>query len=369
MAVPKVTAEIDEIIEKCTTHGKEVLEDELAAKLKQTVQPETKNKYFIECFGEQVMRQLSKEHAQIRFGCVLVIEYLFKRCHLFREFICQRMTKLFKLCLQIDVYHEDAQKDNFSNNNKKVSKKLKPAVWTKKLHSKTIDCLQLWIQEFGHSFPQLKYVNTFLREKNLISFTANGQHSPNQPSTSTANANDKEKDEAKLKKYKKAYKELEKNVNTLIVQIDNCFELLIPKFKIMGDVASSDDVHFRPMQGLSFNIILTSKVKIVCDQSNNVLVDNLKDFCKQLTIINDSRVTKLEQRILKLTISPSSEVVQSLRNKMTDLKIKIGTIVSKFNEIEIVDYKKKNENDSEDDDFEEVPEREGNFFIYLGFSF
>lgn len=167
---------------------------------------------------------------------------------------------------------------------------------------------------------------------------------------------------SRVVEFERKFEELENDTNYLIIQIDSCFELLIPKFQVTNDSTSEDSLHFRPMQGLSFNIILNTSVELVYDNSNCDLIDNLSEFVNELTKIN-RKLKDFEKQIQPYKY-------EELKEKIKDLSIKVISIIWKFNEIRIIkkDFKiarKENncpvdENDDDDDDeFEEVPEREG----------
>ena len=167
-------------------------------------------------------------------------------------------------------------------------------------------------------------------------------------------------------------------MNILITQIDTCFDLLIPKFKVIEENASnsSDNFHFRPMQGLSFSIILNSKVEIVRDSLNSDLIDNLNELCQELNKIYKGKLTKFYDDLANLKLSLFADKVKELINDARCLKIKIATIVWKLNEINIItpedtvkssskaetdlqNEDNEDEDDLDEDEFEDVPEREG----------
>lgn len=181
--------------------------------------------------------------------------------------------------------------------------------------------------------------------------------------------------QSKIEKYSKEFQEIENDVNVLITQIDTCFDLLIPKFQIVKDTCTAENFQYRPMHGLSFSIILNSKVEITRDSSNSDLIDNLKEFCNELSKFYDGKFCNfyniLNQDLLKVSFETNTH--RKLLDDAECLKLKIATIIWKFNEINIIhpqhishleevadDVSKNNEDsDDQEDDFEEVPDREG----------
>lgn len=169
--------------------------------------------------------------------------------------------------------------------------------------------------------------------------------------------------------------------------------MLIPKFQVIekaeGD--QSSDFYFRPMQGLSFSIILNAKVEISRDSGNSDLIDNLSEFCEELNQISTEKLSELDDTLCKLKLPLFADKVTEMARKVKCLCIQIGTIVWKFNEINIINasnstYNKRKTStdlslndadndesdidDEDDDEFEDVQEREGsgiisNWFHYL----
>ena len=161
-----------------------------------------------------------------------------------------------------------------------------------------------------------------------------------------------------IEKYNKAFEDIENDVNILITQIDTCFDLLIPKFKI-EDLNSNDDFFFRPMQGISFSIILNNKVEITRDATNSDLIDNLIELCQELDNFYNKKFLKFYQDIVQFQAPNGANILEEILTKINCLKMKIVTIIWKFKEINIVIPSNEDNDDSDDDDFEDVPEKEG----------
>ena len=81
--------EFSDLIDKLTTNGSDTLDIELVKKLKTHCKAlsqkndETSYDYVVRV----IFRQMEKNHAQIRYSCLLVIEYLFEKVHLFRQIV------------------------------------------------------------------------------------------------------------------------------------------------------------------------------------------------------------------------------------------------------------------------------------------
>src|SRR5699024_2963989 len=90
------------------------------------------------------------------------------------------------------------------------------------------------------------------------------------------------------------------------------------------------------MQGLSFSIILNSKVEITRDSFNSDIIDNLTELCRELNQIYKGKLSLFQENVTNLKLPLCIDKMNELISKAKCLKMKIATIVWKFNEINIV---------------------------------
>ena len=184
---------IELIIEKLTTNGAEQLELQHLKQLKAYCKLVASNQNDAYTYlGRLVLHQLEKNHAQIRYGSLLIIEYLFERSHQFRLFVCDNLNAFFELCLDIKGFRYASMVDGdfeWSNTNKnqqsKKSKKvLQPVAWAKKLRAKAIECFEYWHNEFCNGYQTLKNGYKFLQSQGI--FRSNGDSVVASSSSSSA---------------------------------------------------------------------------------------------------------------------------------------------------------------------------------------
>ncbi|XP_027198817.2 uncharacterized protein LOC113793049 [Dermatophagoides pteronyssinus] len=350
---------IEELIEKLTTNIDEELNHQQLSAFKKYCKAERDNNEVFKYLFRLIYHRLKQNHAQIRYSSFLIIDYLFERSRLFRLIVCENLPEILELCL--DVTFTDGKIDGSvqprSKNLEQSSahhKSLRPKVWANKLQAKILERFQYWHTEFADDYPALSHYNRLLIEKKIF----HKQQSQWQRIIPTET----------IEQLRKDFAELENDVNLLIIQIDSCFELLIPKINLIenkdNNNCQTNDIHsnIRPMQGLSFNIILISNIEIVRDETNSVLIDNLKELCKELNNMG---------RKLGLLETQSKFVNDVLDDDIKQLRIKIASILSKENDIRIVEQSsssssKEDNNDSDDldeDDFEEVTETEDKILL------
>lgn len=161
--------------------------------------------------------------------------------------------------------------------------------------------------------------------------------------------------ESEINSLNKNFESLERRINNLTIEIDSCFEQLLPEMKLL-ESKNSDviDVNYRPMQGLSFNIILVSTIELVRADQNADLIAKLNDLCLRL---------KIEEKKLEKFEIGTIQLKTRFHRQIQTLRMRISTILSKQKDIKIIDRKEKNTEASDDssDDFEEVMESEGKF--------
>ena len=163
------------VIEKLSTYGKEELEPTFTKQLKSYCKSLGTCQQDVNQLGLLILHQLEKNHAQIRYGSLLIIEYLFEKSHLFRIFICEHLESFFKLCFGLNGFNyfdkliecNNSEKMNTKNINDK-KKSLQPAVWRKKLHSKALECYLYWYREFSSAYKTLKNGFIFLQKQGLV---------------------------------------------------------------------------------------------------------------------------------------------------------------------------------------------------------
>lgn len=176
---------IELVIEKLSTNGTEQLDRSYVKQLKAYCKSLSSNQgEGYNYLGRLVLHQLEKHHAQIRYGSLLIIEYLFERSHQFRLFICDNLNAFFELCIDIkgfryattfdDHFEVEDEEDAANINRRSKSKKsLQPIVWAKRLRAKALECFQYWHREFGKGYSTLKNGYRFLQSKGAIESSRN----------------------------------------------------------------------------------------------------------------------------------------------------------------------------------------------------
>ncbi|XP_042314366.1 UV-stimulated scaffold protein A [Sceloporus undulatus] len=160
-----------------------------------------------------LMTQLNQEHAEIRLSAFQIVDELFTRSHQFRTLIISNFQELLELTVETD-YDQPLPPPN------EVAQKLKTLA---------IKSVQKWHEQYGEAYKKLSLGYYFLKQNKKVDFQ----------NISARTLAERKRDEEKQKrldsiykdKAKKAEKEMEdmsQEIQTVMMEMENCFQLLIP---------------------------------------------------------------------------------------------------------------------------------------------
>ncbi|KAH0624421.1 hypothetical protein JD844_031839 [Phrynosoma platyrhinos] len=160
-----------------------------------------------------LMTQLNQEHAEIRLSAFQIVDELFTRSHQFRTLIISNFQELLELTVETD-YDQPLPPPN------EVAQKLKTLA---------IKSVQKWHEQYGEAYKKLSLGYNFLKQNKKVDFQ----------NISARTLAERKRDEEKQKrldsiykdKAKKAEKEMEdmsQEIQTVMMEMENCFQLLIP---------------------------------------------------------------------------------------------------------------------------------------------
>ena len=172
-------------------------------------------------------------------------------------------------------------------------------------------------------------------------------------------------------------------IDSCTKQIQNCLELLIPspdnflhsdEQTIAQNLDSTQNHHFKQIdrengmttRNIDISLTALNKNSILAHETipisgdNCDVIENLKD---QYTILKNKLLPKVRKWSITLSKARNSEATDLLK-QVIDIKVVLETLESKVEELNIVEKKINTENkcsnsDTDESDFEEVPEKEG----------
>ena len=176
---------------------------------------------------------------------------------------------------------------------------------------------------------------------------------------------------------------MQKEFDICTTQIENCLTLLIPTVEnflfhdqesddmekknvvpqtALGDIDRAHGMINRKTDvtvALSDDKELSSKDMVVINDDNVHVMENLKD---QYTLLQNRLLPKVKKWSITLTKAGLPEATELLK-KVIDIKQELEYLDTKVSDLDIIkkdkEKIKKNDSDTDEGDFEEVPEKEG----------
>lgn len=364
-------SEIRYIIEKLTTTGKKTLDESEMKKLKTICKLSDK---YVNCAYYALMTQLRKEHSEIRYSTLLIMNELFCRSSAFR-------TKL-----ESD-FEEFLELVEGTNPEKPLPL---PVPVSKELKIKGLEFIKNWATKFGEKYIRLPLAVNYLKKCKKVDF--NDMEARNVAERERQHQEQERVDRLtneKIAKIKTEMQEISEEMSIVAIQMENCFKLLIPHSS--NELFSADDFeekHSEPKDNCAedsymncsdaltpenvasstagerlrdhgvydmkktLTIEMNKDSEVDINDDTSPIIENLKDFEKQI----NTRYYPMVTRWLKI-LSKGNNCSDILK-KAIDLKLLLESSLEKYKELKIKPSKIIMDSD-EDGDFEEVKEKEG----------
>ncbi|CAG2109671.1 unnamed protein product [Medioppia subpectinata] len=297
----------------------------------------------------QLFHALAANHSQIRCSALLLIDELFRRSHHFRLRVVDNLSELFELCLGLKP---------------KTRPLPKPKAFAERLRQSAIDSLRKWTQEFGEGYETLRSAVKYLTDNRLVDFAERAVQTTDERQAADEELRRRQNVmKTKIEKCVEELRELSQEVDSVVTQINSCFELLLPNMAAEGqDIEGSDDYSSRVkhLTDFSVDILLKPFAEIVDNDDTNPIISNLRELHSELSAILANRLKPVIQ-----VMSKGYDLCEPDLKRAIDLKYRMSGIRQKFVELKIIKSGEElipnhtKDLDDSDDDFEEVPEKEG----------
>ncbi|PIN12382.1 hypothetical protein CDL12_15008 [Handroanthus impetiginosus] len=220
--------------------------------------------------AQTLMSLMKRDHSQVRYLALLIIDELFMRSKLFRSLLVENLDQLLSLSV------------GFRRNHPLPA----PASVASVLRSKAIEFLEKWNESFGVHYRQLRLGYDYL--KNTLRFQF-----PNlQANAARVQQERREREmrtkEILLKKFeslKENFSSIKVEIQSKIDEVEECLEILRMKDEAMP-LASTDDEEMEEFRNSELRQIrldsLKEGEKIQENSDNKVVFDALREFCKVL---------------------------------------------------------------------------------------
>ncbi|KNC79785.1 hypothetical protein, variant [Sphaeroforma arctica JP610] len=147
---------LETLVEDITSTGLVTLNDSHLKQLKTACRKSDSNLRFA---FDRIWRQLNKDHAQIRYSCVKVIDALFQRSHLFRQLLLDDVHEYFALTIALNP----------------KTKLPKPKSTARMLRRQTLICFNQWHEKYHDQHKKLVLGFKFLQNNGGIDFSDLGE--------------------------------------------------------------------------------------------------------------------------------------------------------------------------------------------------
>ncbi|XP_055950297.1 UV-stimulated scaffold protein A-like [Argiope bruennichi] len=360
-------SEIPRIIEKLTTTGKKTLDEDLMKKLKSICKASDRNVNY--CYYA-LMTQLRKEHSEIRYSVLLIINELFCRSSVFKKLLIVDFEEFLELVVE-------------SNPEKPLPL---PQPRAKEMKIKGLEFIQMWTNKFGEKYTRLQLALKFLQNCKKVDF--NDMEARN-VAQRERHRQEQERLERilneRISKIQSEMIDVSDEISNILMQMENCFRLLVPhptedlfsnddfesdnnlksidEHEIEPDISDQDDEPstsnslrqhgiYDMKNTITIEVKDRSAVAVKANEDTIPIIDNLNDLQKQMS----SRYYPLVTNWLK-TLTKGSNCTDTLK-KAIDLKNLMESALQKYRELNIkADISKCD--DEEDDDFVEVKDKDG----------
>lgn len=356
-------------LEDLTTNGDKELNQETMKKVKNICK---RSEEFVNHAFHVLMMQIEKKHSEIRYSSLLVIHELFKRSHIFRKLLLSNFQNFLELCAETN-------KDSPLPPPKNVAKNLK---------IKTLKFVEEWNNQFGEDYKRLKLGFNFLKECKKVDFTnLHARDAIAQRREEELRQHQENIIQEKVNKTLVEMGEKIPEIESVLNQIENCFNLLLPtvddfcndlnipstsksmnKAKTSNEISDNIESHLENKlevdemmrhHGLKnmkddYNIQIEINPCIQKNKDTMIVIENLNDLYIQISKCLLPMVGKWLNVLVK-----GSNCTGSLKRAI-DLKNLLMSKVAKFKELKIIpEQNSENIGSDDDDDLIEVEEKEG----------
>ena len=336
MAAANDSEELAKSLEAMTMSGSLGINPKDIKKLKLLCKKSQEN---VERCYRMLWTKISHRHIQVRLATMTIINEIYLRSHVFRELINENLHQLFDYVLDLE------------------QKVKKPNKYHKQLKEKALEYIQNWNRQFGEGYPLLRAAYSYLKDKKLVNFEERIVINAETRRTEEERMKKENYIKLKIEKGIEEFEQIEVELNDLLKQIESCFELLMPRIEQQDNNEREEDGGEQSSSSNeTLEIVIKPYIEVVKNKNTEAVIENLKGIHKEIMSIANNKLKKL----LK-TFSKKSEICESQLKRAIDLKWRISCTKDKFDELKILDdYANDNnsEDDSESDEFEEVPMKE-----------
>ncbi|XP_015683984.1 UV-stimulated scaffold protein A, partial [Protobothrops mucrosquamatus] len=202
--------QLAQLVEDLTTSGEPQLDPKKMKALKNICRCSDEH---INHVYHLLMSQLNQEHAEIRLSAFQIVDQLFARSHLFRTLLVSNFQEFLELTVETD-YDRPLPP---------------PTEAAQKLKKAAIQSVQEWHEKYGEAYKKLSLGYHFLKQNKKVDFQ--DVHARTLAERKRDEERQKRLDNIYKDKAQKAEKEMKdtsEEMQSVLTELDSCFQLLVP---------------------------------------------------------------------------------------------------------------------------------------------
>ncbi|KAK6107718.1 hypothetical protein QQG55_29325 [Brugia pahangi] len=316
-------------------------------KLKELKQILKSNPDIIETIFTDFLKYFRQNDCEYRLAVLQLCAELFQRSHVFRIQLTSHMQEVLLYTAETDPLHYPLPP---------------PKEAAKILKLETLKLVKLWHEKYAEAYSKLNFAVNFLRSSKSLDF----EHASAelQIERQRAEERDRKKDEQSkrvIEKIEKEFKERLEEISRCISETRHALELLVPRFDIDNDTHDKRHLGYENEKIHGYSVLEPVAVTVALDApvvnvnaENKIIINALMDCMTMLQFYK-----KIICRWLIKLGKYGGNNGQKLCKEIVHLKDRITIELRKCEELHLQSKQKSDEEDSETDDLEDVPEKEG----------
>lgn len=260
-----------------------------------------------------LMDIMNKNHSQVRYLAVLIIDELFSRSKLFRGLWVQRFERFLLLSVGFRSEHSLPP----------------PSDRASLLRSKTLEFLEVWNHNFGQHYRQLRLGYHYLKNILRLQFP-----NPN-PAIDSRDADRKRQQRAarsqellrsKFQTLSQNFPAFKSEVDSTIDEIERCFEILKQQQEEKERQGDEDFEEYEYTSSTSAKLRLireeamNEEQKLVENRDNEAVFDVVRELYKLLTTRHLPTIQEWLQVIMKVDLPDNNNASESMLKEVIDLR-------------------------------------------------
>ncbi|KAM3717592.1 UV-stimulated scaffold protein [Dirofilaria immitis] len=316
-------------------------------KLKELKQILKSNPDIIEPIFTDFLKYFRQNDCEYRLAVLQLCNEFFQRSHIFRVQLTNHMQEVLLHTVETDPIHYPLPP---------------PREAAKILKLESLKFVKLWHEKYAEAYPKLGFAVNFLRSSKCLDFErASVELQVERQRAEEANRKKDEQGKRIVEKVEGEFKERQEEILRCINETRHALELLVPRFDVSESTGRGSDLRCETEKIHGYNFVESVAVTVPLDApivnvnaENEIIINALMDCMKMLQFCK-----KVVHRWLFKLGKYGGSNAQKLCKEIVDLKNRITVELEKCEELHLQNRQKSDEEDSESDDLEDVPEKEG----------